>query len=350
MRKDEDSVWDPRTYEDTDYGLDPDETFEPENAGVEYDDVSLDKPHIMTVLGPIEPSELGITLVHEHLLCDPVAVTAEEPDFRLDREDFASEEIEAFVTRGGRAIVECSPRDYGRNAAGLVRLAIKAPVHLVSVTGRHKHLHASRMENACDIASLTEEFVADLRHGMDGTPARAGLIKIGTSLDEITDVERASIHAAAAAHVVTGAPVTTHTEAGTMALEQLDELQQGGVDPSRVIVGHLDRRLDFDYLSEIARRGTLLAFDQISKADYNADADRAAMLVRLIEAGYEDQLLISHDHGRKSLYIAYGGTPGITYIIERFMLDLMEAGASAFTVRKMLIENPARALAIHPPS
>src|SRR5690606_2254695 len=129
-----------------------------------------------------------------------------------------------------RAIVESSSRDYGRNAAGLVRLAMRAPVHLVAVTGRHKGLHASRMENALDVAGLTAEFVGDLREGMDGTSARAGVIRIGTSLDEITDVERASINAAAAAHVVTGAPITTHTEAGTMALEQIDLLGQGGVE------------------------------------------------------------------------------------------------------------------------
>lgn len=341
-------MWDPRTYKDTDYGLDPDETFEPEDAGDEYDDVSTDSPHIMTVLGPIEPDELGITLVHEHLLCDPVAVTQQEPDFRLDREDHGSEEIEAFVTRGGRAIVECSPRDYGRNAAGLVRLAMKAPVHLIGMTGRHKNLHASLMDNATDVESLTAEFVADLRVGMDGTDARAGAVKIGTSLNEITDAEKASIVAAGATHRLTGAPVTTHTEAGTMALEQVDALRETGVSPQSIIIGHLDRRLDFDYLEQVAKTGVFLGFDQISKEYYNTDPDRAVMIAKLVGAGYGDQILLSHDHGRKSLYIAYDGYPGITYIIERFMLLLMDAGIEATAVRRMLIENPARALAIHP--
>lgn len=340
-------MWDPRTYEDTDYGLDPGETYEPADAGV-HEDVSTDGPHIMTVLGPIEPDELGITLVHEHLLCDPVAVTAGEPDYRLDNEDFSSEEIEAFVVRGGQAIVECSPRDYGRDAVGLVRLAMRAPVHLIAVTGRHKDLHAARMDNATDVESLTDEFVGDLRYGMDGTEARAGVIKIGTSLDEITGAEHAAIRAAGAAHRVTGAPVTTHTEAGTMALEQIDLLGEAGVPPEQMIIGHLDRRLDFDYLSRVAERGIFLGFDQVSKAHYNSDADRAAMIARLVSAGFGDQILLSHDHGRKSLYIAYGGYPGITWITERFMLQLMEAGVEAMAVRRMLIENPAQALTIRP--
>src|SRR5699024_10216752 len=160
-------VWDPRTYEDTDYGLDPGETFEPEDA-TEEQEASVESPHVMTVLGALDPAELGITLVHEHLLCDPVAVTGEEPDYRLDNEDFASEEIEAFVVRGGRAVVGCSPRDYGRSAAGLMRIAMRAPVNLIAVTGRHKALHAARMDNATDVESLSTEFIADLTTGMDG--------------------------------------------------------------------------------------------------------------------------------------------------------------------------------------
>ena len=340
-------MWDPRTYEDTDYGLEPGESFEPEDAW-DAEDVSTDGPHIMTVLGPIDPDELGITLVHEHLLCDPVAVTGEEPDYRLDREDFAAEEIEAFVARGGRSMVECSPRDYGRDAAGLMRLAQTAPMHMISVTGRHKDLHASRMDNARDVESLAEEFIADLTIGMDGTEARAGVIKVGTSLDEITPVEVASIEAAGKAHQRSGAPVTTHTEAGTMALEQVEALGKAGVEPGRIIVGHMDRQLDRDYLIEVLNTGAFVAFDQVSKSHYNTDEDRARMLVQLVEAGFADQLLISHDHGRKSCYIAYGGHPGVTYIQEIFALALMEAGAEALAVRRMLIENPMRALTIHP--
>lgn len=342
-------MWDPKSYEDTDYGLDPGESFEPEDAWEADEDASTDAPHIMTVLGPIEPEDLGICLVHEHLLSNPVAVTAEEPDYRLDREDLSAEEVEAFVAMGGRAIVECSPRDYGRNAAGLARLAMRAPVHIIGVTGRLKDLHASRVDNSTDVRSLTDEFVADLREGMDGTGARAGMIKIGTSLDQITDVEKAAIEAAAAAHLETGASITTHTESGTMALEQLHLLRDAGVASSRVIVGHLDRKLEWDYLVSVAQTGAFIAFDQVSKSGYNSDADRAAMLVRLAEAGYREQLLISHDHGRKSSFISYGGQPGITYILERFSLELMAAGAEALLVRDLLIENPARALTIHPP-
>lgn len=342
-------MWNPESYEDTDYGLDPGETFEPEDAWATYQDVSVDEPHIMTVLGPIMPDELGICLHHEHLLAHPTSVADEEPDYVLDREDFATEELEAYVTMNGRALVECSTRDYGRNVSGLVRIAGQVPVHLIAVTGRHRDMHAARMRNASDISSLTAEFVADLQDGMDGTAARAGVIKIGTSLNEVTAVENATIQAASATHVLTGAPVTTHTEAGTMALEQISLLEDRGVDPGRVIVGHLDRKMEWDYMVDVAQTGAYLSFDQVGKVHVGKDSDRAEMLIRLAEAGYADQLLISQDMARRSSFLAYGGQPGLAYLLERFLLILMEAGAEALLVRNMLIENTARALTIHPP-
>ncbi|HWV36759.1 MAG TPA: hypothetical protein VNZ55_14080, partial [Thermomicrobiales bacterium] len=169
-------MWDPRSYEDTDYGLDPGESFEPDED--EWSGESLESlPHVMTVLGAIEPDELGVCLPHEHILCDPVAVTADEPDYRLDNPANALAELDAYVSVGGRGIVDCSTQDYGRDIDGLVALAQRVPVHIIAVTGRHKDLHARRMENALDVDALVTEFVNELRHGAGERGSRPGLIK-----------------------------------------------------------------------------------------------------------------------------------------------------------------------------
>lgn len=344
-------MWDPRSYEDTDYGLEAGESFEPEDAWDVETGVSTDGPHVMTLLGPIDPIELGVCLHHVHLLCDPVAVSKDDPDYRLDDEARAEDEIETFVTMNGRSLVECSTRDYGRNIEGLVNIAGWVPVHLLAVTGRHKHLHASRLPRATDVDVLAQEFIGELRDGIENTEARAGVIKVGTSLDDITEVERAAIEAAAIAHVSTGAPVTTHTEDGTMALELLESLGKGGVSPDRVIIGHLDRRpMDIEYLKAIGDTGAFLSFDQVGKSERFTDDDRAKVLLQLVEAGYGDQIVLSEDYGRKSLLLAYGGAPGLAYLQEWFMVLLMEAGLDAMAIRKMVVENTARALTIHPPA
>lgn len=343
-------MWDPRSYEDTDYGLAPGESFEPEDAWDVDSGVSTDEPHVMTLLGPIDPIELGVCLHHVHLLCDPVALTADDPDYRLDDEARAEDEIETFVTMNGRSLVDCSTRDYGRNIQGLANIAGWVPVHLLAVTGRHKHLHASRLPNATDVDLLAEEFIGDLRSGIENTEARAGVIKVGTSLDEISDVERAAFEAAAIAHGATGAPITTHTEDGTMALHQLSMLRDLGVSPDRVIIGHLDRRpMDIGYLKEIGETGAFLSFDQIGKSDRFTDDERARLIHQLVGDGFGDQILLSEDYGRRSLLLAYGGEPGLAYLQEWFMVLLMEVGLEATAVRKMVVENAARALTIHPP-
>ena len=342
-------MWERRTYEDTDYGLDPGEPFEPADAEEDEPiDTGVDA-HVMTVLGPLPPEELGVCLHHEHILCDPVAVTEGEPDFRLDDIDRACEELESFVTAGGRSILDASPRDYGRDLAGLRTAAQRVPVHIIGVTGRHKDLHASRMANALDVDALTAEYVSELQIGVGPDSIRPGVIKLGTSLNEMTAVEEAATRAAARAHLATGAPITTHLEAGTHGHQALDLLEAEGVDPARVILGHLDRALDRDYLISLLDRGAFCSFDQIGKPHYGPDTARITMLLELLAAGYEDQLLVSQDVARKSALMAYGGAPGLVYLLERFTVDLMGGGASADVVVKLLIHNPASALTIVPP-
>lgn len=341
-------MWNPRTYHDEDFGLDKDESFEPQHQDDELPDVPVTEPHIMTLLGPIVPEELGICLPHVHLLCDPPGA---DLDHRLTDVDSAESEVEAFVTMNGRSLVECSTADAGRIVEPLLEIAGWVPAHLISVTGRHNHRYASAMPNSEDQDSLTEEFVKELKVGMNETNAKAGAIKIGTSLNEITDIERIGLQAAAAAHSQTGAPITTHTENGTMALELIEILGINGVQANRVVIGHVDREpMPLDAHLEIARTGAYLQFDQVGKSEAYTDQMRAERVVELIEAGFGDQILLSLDYARRSLLVSYDGKPGLPYLSEWFMVLLLEAGMEAMAVRNLVISNPARALTIYPPA
>lgn len=340
-------MWNPETYRDDDYGLEAGETFEPEWDEEEAQEISVDQPHVMTLLGSIEPEELGVCLPHVHLLCDPPGAGE---DHRLLDTERAESEVEAFITMNGRSLVECTTRDCGRNTAGMLEIAQWVPAHLISVTGRKNHPYASLLDHALDEDVLTEEFVQDLTIGMDGTAARAGAIKVGTSLNEITDVERTTMQAAARAHVRTGAPITSHTENGSMALEILERLASNGVAPNRIIIGHMDREpMALDTHLEVLRQGAYIQFDQIGKSDTYTDQQRADRIAELYRAGFGSQLLLSLDYGRRSLLSAYDGVPGLPYLSEWFMVLLMESGLEALQVRQLAIDNPARALTIRPP-
>jgi phosphotriesterase-related protein len=129
---------------------------------------------------------------------------------------------------------------------------------------------------------------------------RAGVIKAGSSLNMITPLEERIFRAAALAQQATGAAISTHTEAGTMALEQIALLRTAGVSAERIVISHLDRRLDWRYLAEVAATGVFMGFDQIAKEKYAPDHARIAMIERLIAAGHAAQILLAGDQARRS--------------------------------------------------
>ena len=333
-----------------DYGLDPGEAFEPEEDDEVFD---LSQPHVMTVLGPIDPGALGFALHHEHVFCRTDPAIVPDPDLWLDEPDAARQELELFFAAGGRAVVDMSPDDYGRDTSTMLQIAAHSPVHLIVVTGSHKDQFAAPYRARLgdhDVDAIVARNLRELHEGTDGTRVRAGLVKAGSSLDTITEVEDRVLRAAARTAVVSGAPISTHTERGTMALEQVAIMTAEGADPSRIILGHLDFQLtDMPYLRDVLATGAYVSFDQWSKVKYASDEDRARVLFELADAGHLDQLLVSGDLARKSYQLSYGGDPGFAYFCDRVPLTLMDAGFDAPSVKCLFIDNPARALTIHPP-
>ena len=166
----------------------------------------------------------------------------------------------------------------------------------------------------------------------------------------ITPVEEKVFRAAARAQRTTGAVITTHTEAGTMALEQVALLRSEGVDASRIVIGHLDRNMDLAYHRELLATGVTINYDQIGKEKYYPDSLRVQFLLELVEAGFGKQIMLSMDHARKSYWPSYGdwGGPGLSYILWRFVPWLHESGLNAAAIDDMLIHTPARMLQILP--
>jgi len=297
---------------------------------------------VQTVLGPLPAADLGLTLSHEHLLCRPSGDVGDaDSDLVLDDQDAAIAELSAFKTAGGGALVEVTPVDYGRDLEGLVALSRGSGVHIVAATGLHKDQFSAPYTSRFDEDQLADTFMRDLQVGMNGV--RAGVIKLGSSLEQITRGERKAFTAAALAQRATGAPITTHAEAGRLGLEQLELLIDAGADPERIIIGHLDRLLDTDYHEAVLRTGAYVGYDQIGKPKYATDERRAETLAVLVARGHGAKLLISGDLGRKSYWSAYGGKPGLDYIPKTFLSMLCAAGLSADQAEALVVSNPARA-------
>ncbi len=294
------------------------------------------------MLGPVPSEALGFVYAHEHVLTRPPAWRlAEDPDFLLDSPERSLAELERFRIAGGGTLVDATARDWGRDARAVLRVARRTSVHIVAVTGWNRGDYGEEALGAGE-DELVAIILGDLSRGIDGTEARAGIAKLGTSDGVVLPVEERIARAVGRVQAETGCPVLTHTTRGTMAPEQLDLLEAAGADLGKVALSHMDQNLDFGLLAELCARGAYVCFDGISKAKYAPDEARIEMLRRLVEAGHAERVLISGDMGRRSYLVAYGGGPGFGHILGEFVPRLRRGGFSDELVGTIFVENPAR--------
>src|SRR5512136_2146413 len=191
-------------------------------------------PFIRTVCGDIDPADLGVCYPHEHVLCSPPPDVADR-DLEMDSEAAAIQELTWFKQAGGRALVDMTPADYGRDAPGMKRASEATGIHIIAITGLHKDKFSARIVKDKSVDELADRFTRDVTEGVDGTDIKAGVIKAASSLNTITANEEKVFRAAAKAHHLTGAAISTHTELGMMGLEQIQLLISEGVQSERII-------------------------------------------------------------------------------------------------------------------
>lgn len=329
-------------------GASPDDDLD-RRLATEEEPFDLGRPHVMTVLGPIEPGALGVTLVDERVVLQPAA-EGTDPDFRLDDADAALAELEDVYAAGARGLVDGATADRGRDAAALRWVAARAPVHLVAVTGRDRR--SAEPSDARNAAAdhLADAFIGEMTAGIGGSGARPGAIVAGVAggADAATDAESdaAVLCAAALAHLGSGAPILLRANSAAAGLRALDALGAAGVAPARVVVGGCHAGAEAGDRLRLAQSGVYLAFDRLGEEAGRSARSQATEIGELVAAGFGDRIVLSAGLTRRSSHRAYGGGPGWVGTLERFPLALMEAGLDASAVRRLLVDNPAGALTI----
>ncbi|MEW2006117.1 aryldialkylphosphatase [Microbacterium sp. NPDC079208] len=321
-------------------------------------------PAVRTVLGDIDPSQLGRVDYHEHLFQVSPLLVGDE----LDDETASGEEAGLLRASGFEAMVDATPFGLGRDPAAVARISAATGLHVVATTGRHREAHYGpdhpmQVWGADRLAAL---FVSDLTRGMPaddaavfetpdvplaagpgGEPVRAGMLKGGADYWRISPFERTTLVAVARAHRETGAPVMVHLEFGTAAHEVLDLLETEGVAADRVVLAHADRDPDPGLHVSLAERGAHLGYDGFARPRTRSDAELLTLTVSVVERGAGDRILLGGDVARRTRYIAYGGMPGLAYLGDRYLPRLREAvGDDA--VHRMLVTTPARFLTLRP--
>jgi phosphotriesterase-related protein len=311
---------------------------------------------VRTVLGDIDPAELGITYAHEHLVIDPGRAVLLQPDFELSDVDRMATEVDAAVALGLRSVVDAMPCDTGRNAIKLADLSRRAGVHVVAPTGLHhdRFYGPAHWSHRIAVGEMADLFVADIDEGIDeldyGGPIirrsghRAGVIKVAGSEGGPSPRDRRVFEAAALAHRRTGAPILTHCEGGTGGLEQVRLLATHGVGAAHIVLSHVDKVLDRGYHRELTSSGAFVEFDGSFRWGHRPNGT-LQLLEWLAEDGLLDGVVLGMDAARQGYYTVYGGSPGLTWLLDGFSAAMDDRGLDASIRERLFVANPARAFA-----
>ena len=300
-------------------------------------------PTVMTVLGPVPADQLGITLPHEHLMCDLARVTGRR-DEQLADVDLAVAEVARFRSAGGVTLVDLTNRHLGRDPLALQTISRATGLHIVMGCGWYREPFYDREVFEKSTDQLTDDIVDEVTRGVGDTGVRPGIIgEIGCDLHYISPAEERSFRAAARAHHRTGLTITTHALRAPVGLTQLDLLVEERVDPRRVIVGHADTYPKPDYHEAVAKRGAWLQFDTVRGGHEFEILKRIRLVQEVIARGHLRQLLLSHDVCIPAHLRAYGGG-GYDYLLTEFIPRLLGAGLTQEQIHTLTVENPRAAL------
>lgn len=311
--------------------------------------LSQDRSTVQTVTGPLASSQLGVTLIHEHIVTDLRAPEERRPG-DYDREEafrVALPYLRELREAGCASIVEITPLHIGRDAEVLRRLSEASGLNIIAATGVYgaaggKFVPEYAYREAAE--RIAERYIAEAREGIGSTGVRPGVIKTGVNgRAPLPALEKKLVQAAALAHKATGLTVASHTGPGLAALAQLDILREVGVPPSRFIWVHAHNERDHELHYRAARSGAWVEFDGLSEKslDWHLDCVRA-----MSEAGLLNRTLVSHDAGWFRPGEPGGGEyRGYILLFQEFVPRLRRSGFSDAEIDRLLVVNPREALA-----
>lgn len=302
--------------------------------------------HLETTLGPFPLPERGCVLPHEHVFVD--LRTWDQPGYaEADPEAVVrlmGPELERARAAGVVAIVEPGGIGVGRRADILMAVSRATQFPLVVPTGVYREPWLPPWVREAGEPDLAAWMERELTGEIEETGVRAGWVKVGASDEGLTAAEAKVLRAAAVASTATNATVGSHTLKGPVARNQADLFEEAGGSPGRFVWIHAHREPNVAIHHELGRRGIWLEYDGLGEPD--TDQMFVDLVCRGLDAGLGDRLLLSHDRGWYDPAQPGGGTPRpYTYLAERFLPLLADAGIDDQTIDRLTRINPFAAFA-----
>ncbi len=308
---------------------------------------------IQTVNGPVKASDLGFTLMHEHLYIGDWNHRMADPQWfnRGEAMKMITGVLNDARNFGVQTLVDVTTFNMGRDVELLKEAAEETGMQIIASTG--VYVDESGYFSQISEDNLLKMILREIREGAGGQKIRCGVIKCGTGRYGFTENNVKLIRACARAQKETGLPVITHCRPPGLrqGLFQQDMIEEQGGDLTKVVIGHFRRGDNLDYGENVMKRGSYLAIDQMNFNEHQL-VHNLEVIPELIRRGYTKQLILSHDsvicynHTRwedwdHRTYINYA-PDSLSYLIRRVIPALMEKGVTKEEIHTIFVENPRR--------
>jgi phosphotriesterase-related protein len=313
---------------------------------------------IDTVRGPLETSQLGVTLMHEHIFVLSPEVQQNYPGQWNEAERLADAvaKLNALKRRGVDTLVDVTVLGLGRDVARIQRLAAHTPLQIVVATGLYTYHDLPLYFHFRGPGTLfggpdrmADLFVRDITEGIAGTGVKAAILKCATEVAGLTPGVERVVRAVAQAHRQTGVPITTHTHAPTYrGRDQQRVFRAEGVDLTRVVIGHAGDSTDLAYLRELMDHGSTIGMDRFGIDVMLPFDDRVNTVAQLCAQGYADRMVLSHDAScfldlfDEDACRALLPKWSYTHLFDDVLPALQTRGVTADQIRQLFVENPRR--------
>lgn len=320
-------------------------------------------PAIETVTGPIDATELGTTLVHEHLMVRDEALHSQWPHAGTVQEGEPHEvqpggELEValgaardLVDRDVRSICDPSAMFLGRDVSLMCRVAEDTGLQVVACTGVYTYDHLPMFLLTRDADQIAELFVHDIETGIQGTEIKAAFIKCAADEPGVTENVEKIHRAAARASLQTGAPIMAHSRpASATGPRQIEVFEEEGVDLSRVQIAHTGDSDDLDYIEALLDKGVLIGMDRYGLEIFMPFERRQQTVLALLERGHAERMFLSADAcatldyypAELAAQMAAAGMAvdwNSNIVPDRVLPGLREAGMTPDQERTMMVDN-----------
>lgn len=311
---------------------------------------------VQTARGPVAADDLGQTLMHEHIFVLNHEIDTNYPGAWDEQQQIAGavEKIGDASARGVRTIVDLTVLGLGRYIPLVARVAEHVDVNIIVATGLYAYYDVPMFFKFRGPGLLmggpellTEFFIRDITEGIAGTAVKAGILKCATDKPGVTPGVERILRAVAAAHVETGTPISTHTDAGTRrGLEQQKIFREEGVDLARVVIGHCGDSTDLDYLRTLMEAGSYIGMDRFGLDLLLPFEERVRTVAELCRQGYAEKMVLSHDAScfthnfdeAKKRELLPNWT--FTHLHDHVLPALLAQGVTAAQIHQMLVDNP----------